>query len=141
MSVEAARTRTLHSKRSFGKYPKMVDSPAYDASVNFPVASHASIPFIRYADRRKITTRSQTTEIPSVQLRFLYLGMQMAFSVQNHPVCPEPDLISSRKTTVSIHPPMTATSSHPQPQAQTLQLESLTTPNITTPSQALRCPP
>ncbi|KAF9528871.1 hypothetical protein CPB83DRAFT_853888 [Crepidotus variabilis] len=32
MSVDAARTRTLHSKRSFGKYPKMVDSPAYDAS-------------------------------------------------------------------------------------------------------------
>ncbi|KAF8154111.1 hypothetical protein B0H34DRAFT_720425 [Crassisporium funariophilum] len=32
MSVEPPRTRTLHSKRSFGKYPKMVDSPAYDAS-------------------------------------------------------------------------------------------------------------
>ncbi|KAF8182954.1 cholinephosphate cytidylyltransferase [Pholiota molesta] len=32
MSVETARTRTLHSKRSFGKYPKAVDSPAYDAS-------------------------------------------------------------------------------------------------------------
>ncbi|KAF8901014.1 cholinephosphate cytidylyltransferase [Gymnopilus junonius] len=32
MSVEAARNRTLHSKRSFGKYPKVVDSPAYDAS-------------------------------------------------------------------------------------------------------------
>ncbi|PPQ98681.1 hypothetical protein CVT24_003308 [Panaeolus cyanescens] len=32
MSVETAR-RTLHSKRSFGKYPsKLVDSPAYDAS-------------------------------------------------------------------------------------------------------------
>ncbi|KAF9478557.1 hypothetical protein BDN70DRAFT_879786 [Pholiota conissans] len=31
MSVET-RTRTLHSKRSFGKYPKTVDSPAYDAS-------------------------------------------------------------------------------------------------------------
>ncbi|TFK37703.1 hypothetical protein BDQ12DRAFT_713465 [Crucibulum laeve] len=31
MSVEVPR-RTLHSKRSFGKYPKMVDSPAYDAS-------------------------------------------------------------------------------------------------------------
>lgn len=99
MSVEAARTRTLHSKRSFGKYPKMVDSPAYDASVLF-VASHASIPFIRCADQRRITTRSQTTEIPSAQLRFLYLGMQMAFSVQSHPVYPEPGLIFSRKTTV-----------------------------------------
>ncbi|CAA7262108.1 unnamed protein product [Cyclocybe aegerita] len=32
MSVDAARTRTLHSKRSFGKYPKVIDSPAYDAS-------------------------------------------------------------------------------------------------------------
>ncbi|KAF8889018.1 cholinephosphate cytidylyltransferase [Infundibulicybe gibba] len=31
MSVEAPR-KTLHSKRSFGKYPKIVDSPAYDAS-------------------------------------------------------------------------------------------------------------
>ncbi|KAF9054210.1 hypothetical protein BJ165DRAFT_1436875 [Panaeolus papilionaceus] len=32
MSVETAR-RTLHSKRSFGKYPsKQLDSPAYDAS-------------------------------------------------------------------------------------------------------------
>ncbi|KAF8797606.1 hypothetical protein BYT27DRAFT_7125275 [Phlegmacium glaucopus] len=31
-AVETPRTRTLHSKRSFGKYPKMVDSPAYDAS-------------------------------------------------------------------------------------------------------------
>jgi hypothetical protein len=34
MSVDAARTRTLHSKRSFGKYPRMVDSPAYDAQVD-----------------------------------------------------------------------------------------------------------
>ncbi|KAF9562902.1 hypothetical protein CPC08DRAFT_662622 [Agrocybe pediades] len=32
MSVDASRTRTLHSKRSFGKYPKVLDSPAYDAS-------------------------------------------------------------------------------------------------------------
>ncbi|KAF8999778.1 hypothetical protein BDQ17DRAFT_1308242 [Cyathus striatus] len=31
MSVETPR-RTLHSKRSFAKYPKLVDSPAYDAS-------------------------------------------------------------------------------------------------------------
>lgn len=33
-AVEAPRTRTLHSKRSFGKYPKLVESPAYDASVS-----------------------------------------------------------------------------------------------------------
>ncbi|KAG6861821.1 hypothetical protein C0995_011703 [Termitomyces sp. Mi166 len=31
MSVEAPR-KLLHSKRSFGKYPRSVDSPAYDAS-------------------------------------------------------------------------------------------------------------
>lgn len=34
MSVEAPR-KVLHSKRSFGKYPRNVDSPAYDASVLF----------------------------------------------------------------------------------------------------------
>jgi hypothetical protein len=33
-AVEGPRTRTLHSKRSFGKYPKLVESPAYDASVD-----------------------------------------------------------------------------------------------------------
>ena len=33
MSVDATRTRTLHPKRSFGKYPRMADSPAYDAYV------------------------------------------------------------------------------------------------------------
>lgn len=33
-AVEVPRTRTLHSKRSFGKYPKLVESPAYDASVS-----------------------------------------------------------------------------------------------------------
>jgi hypothetical protein len=27
--------KTLHSKRSFGKYPHKIDSPAYDASVIF----------------------------------------------------------------------------------------------------------
>ncbi|KAJ7075652.1 hypothetical protein B0H15DRAFT_1026964 [Mycena belliarum] len=30
--VGAPHKRTLHSKRSFGKHPKIVDSPAYDAS-------------------------------------------------------------------------------------------------------------
>lgn len=30
--VAAVHKKTLHSKRSFGKHPKMVDSPAYDAS-------------------------------------------------------------------------------------------------------------
>ncbi|KAJ7146026.1 hypothetical protein C8R44DRAFT_756391 [Mycena epipterygia] len=30
--VSAVHKKTLHSKRSFGKHPKMVDSPAYDAS-------------------------------------------------------------------------------------------------------------
>ena len=32
MSVEGPR-KILHSKRSFGKYPKAIDSPAYDAYV------------------------------------------------------------------------------------------------------------
>ncbi|PPQ77878.1 hypothetical protein CVT25_015365 [Psilocybe cyanescens] len=59
MSVEAAgRTRTLHSKRSFGKYPKMVDSPAYDASEedNDPLTDDAHsaaslpIPISRHAN-------------------------------------------------------------------------------------------
>ncbi|KAF8883544.1 hypothetical protein BD779DRAFT_1443826 [Infundibulicybe gibba] len=49
MSVEVPR-KILHSKRSIGKYPKIVDSPAYDASEedNDPLpddgASGASIP-------------------------------------------------------------------------------------------------
>ncbi|TFK71572.1 hypothetical protein BDN72DRAFT_764786 [Pluteus cervinus] len=49
MSVEQPR-KTLHSKRSFGKYPRNVDSPAYDASEedNDPLtddgASAVSIP-------------------------------------------------------------------------------------------------
>ncbi|KAH9476978.1 Choline-phosphate cytidylyltransferase 1 [Psilocybe cubensis] len=45
MSVDAAaRSRTLHSKRSFGKYPRPVDSPAYDASEedNDPLTDDAS---------------------------------------------------------------------------------------------------
>ncbi|KIM41745.1 hypothetical protein M413DRAFT_444991 [Hebeloma cylindrosporum] len=58
MSVEAARARTLHSKRSFGKYPKMVDSPAYDASEedNDPLTDDgnsigsAPIPISRHAN-------------------------------------------------------------------------------------------
>jgi choline-phosphate cytidylyltransferase len=33
MSIDAARTRTLHLKRSFGKHPRVIDSPAYDAHV------------------------------------------------------------------------------------------------------------
>lgn len=41
MSVETSRTRILHSKRSFGKYPKIIDSPAYDAYVSVPRHSPA----------------------------------------------------------------------------------------------------
>jgi len=54
MSVEVPRTRTLHSKRSFGKYPRSLDSPAYDASEedNDPLtddaASSVSVPIVRY---------------------------------------------------------------------------------------------
>lgn len=36
--------RTLHTKRSFGKYPKIVDSPAYDALVEFPFISISKRP-------------------------------------------------------------------------------------------------
>ncbi|KAF9451355.1 hypothetical protein P691DRAFT_724353 [Macrolepiota fuliginosa MF-IS2] len=57
MSIDTARTRTLHLKRSFGKYPRMIESPAYDASeedndpltddgsaVSVPVSSRSSHP-------------------------------------------------------------------------------------------------
>ncbi|KAF5376087.1 hypothetical protein D9615_007733 [Tricholomella constricta] len=53
MSVEAPR-KVLHSKRSFGKYPRVIDSPAYDASEedNDPLtddgASAVSIPVSRH---------------------------------------------------------------------------------------------
>ncbi|KAG6844296.1 hypothetical protein H0H87_008077 [Tephrocybe sp. NHM501043] len=52
MSVDAPR-KLLHTKRSFGKYPSSMDSPAYDASEedNDPLtddgASSVSIPVIR----------------------------------------------------------------------------------------------
>ncbi|KAG6867465.1 hypothetical protein C0993_002487 [Termitomyces sp. T159_Od127] len=56
MSVEAPR-KLLHSKRSFGKYPRSVDSPAYDASEedNDPLtddgASSVSVPTVnRFAN-------------------------------------------------------------------------------------------
>ncbi|RDB23848.1 Choline-phosphate cytidylyltransferase 1 [Hypsizygus marmoreus] len=55
MSVEQPR-KTLHSKRSFGKYPRGIDSPAYDASEedNDPLtddgASAVSIPITRHAN-------------------------------------------------------------------------------------------
>ncbi|KDR78372.1 hypothetical protein GALMADRAFT_245524 [Galerina marginata CBS 339.88] len=67
MSVEAAgRTRTLHSKRSFGKYPKMVDSPAYDASEedNDPLtddghsATSAPMPISRHANTQTVSRSS-----------------------------------------------------------------------------------
>jgi len=56
------------------------------------------IRFIRCADQRRITTRSRTTEIPSHRSRLLYLGMQMASSVPNLPLCPERDIFSSQRT-------------------------------------------
>ncbi|GLB44180.1 putative choline-phosphate cytidylyltransferase [Lyophyllum shimeji] len=55
MSVEAPR-KMLHSKRSFGKYPRSMDSPAYDASEedNDPLtddgASTVSIPVTRHGN-------------------------------------------------------------------------------------------
>lgn len=41
MSVDTTRARILHPKRSFGKYPRMADSPAYDAHVALlPISKH-----------------------------------------------------------------------------------------------------
>ncbi|PPQ66149.1 hypothetical protein CVT26_010872 [Gymnopilus dilepis] len=71
MSVEAPRNRTLHSKRSFGKYPKAVDSPAYDASEedNDPLTddsrSAASIP-ISVPRHAPTSTRSSHLKPSSV---------------------------------------------------------------------------
>ncbi|KAF8064079.1 cholinephosphate cytidylyltransferase [Lyophyllum atratum] len=59
MSVEAPR-KVLHSKRSFGKYPRAIDSPAYDASEedNDPLtddgAPAVTIPVTRHGNNASI---------------------------------------------------------------------------------------
>ncbi|KAL0948969.1 hypothetical protein HGRIS_009071 [Hohenbuehelia grisea] len=70
-STDSAPThhkRTLHSKRSFGKYPKVADSPAYDASEedNDPLtddgASAVSIPVSRPNHTSTIASSSSSRQ-------------------------------------------------------------------------------
>ncbi|PFH49980.1 hypothetical protein AMATHDRAFT_193949 [Amanita thiersii Skay4041] len=62
MSIEQGR-KTLHSKRSFGKWPRTFDSPAYDASEedNDPLtddgASAVSIPVVRHSSTTQPASR------------------------------------------------------------------------------------
>ncbi|KAJ7026711.1 cholinephosphate cytidylyltransferase [Mycena alexandri] len=63
VDVPAVHRKTLHSKRSFGKHPKIFDSPAYDASEedNDPLSDDAANPPPRLGSRTlhaKATTRS-----------------------------------------------------------------------------------
>ncbi|KAG6818471.1 hypothetical protein H0H93_004718, partial [Arthromyces matolae] len=70
MSVEAPR-KLLHSKKSFGKYPRPIDSPAYDASEedNDPLTddggSSVSVPAISRIPNVPVSLRQSLTSKPS----------------------------------------------------------------------------